>query len=459
MAKRYHTVSSTQPLSGGREMITERRIPCTSGCTYCKSDRKPGRVSDLDFSQPSGRVGSPSTLNDRLPTPYHFDFKPTPRSDKERRRERRSSERDHYYYSDGGRAEDHSLRRSNSLHGPSQPIPIPPRRSTTMHEDDRWRESRDRPRVVQRGHSRRESDDVPLGFYDLLYNHGAGSSRYGDRDRYAAKDSRHAEPSRTRSHRRRSESPMEVRYKDDDYYRERSSLRRKPKIVQQEDNQPAIIYGSSPLAGSFESSSYGSLRPSTSHGISQSPPKSVRWGDDPRTAQNAKISNRAPKLSRSATISGAGTGSRSAGDVKSILKKSDEEQHHAGSRAKSEAPAVQALSRDQYDALYRSAAGIGAEDRATGPQHRAKEERAAREALELDSAGMIEGLRKRMNGSRAAAAAAPLAGSSGETGRDRRYSFDMPPRRFSGTASYGEKASSKGRRSEMFYDDGRRDWY
>lgn len=372
--------------------------------------------------------------------------------------------------------EDYSLRRSNSLHGPSQPIPIPipPRRSTTMHEDDRWREPRDRPRVVQRGHSRRESDDVPLGFYDLLYNHGAGSSRHGeDRDRYAVKDSRYAEPSRTRSHRRRSESPMEVRYKDDDYYRERPSLRRKPRIVQQDGIQSEIIYGSSPLFGSFESSSYGSPRPSTSHGTSQSPPKSVRWGDDPRAAQNAKISNRAPKLSRSAfTMSGAGTGSHSAGDVKSILKKADDEHHHAGpsgpsavgagsgSRVTSEAPAVQDLTRDQYDALYRSAAGIGAEDRATSPQRRAKEERAAREALELDSAGMIEGLRKRIGGTRAAAGAAaaapPLAG--GEAGRDRRYSFDMPPRRFSG-AAYGEKASSRGRRSEMFYDDGRRDWY
>lgn len=353
--------------------------------------------------------------------------------------------------------EDYSLHRSNSLHGQSQPIPIPPRRSSTMHEDDRWRESRDRPRVVQRGHSRRESDDVPLGFYDLLYNHGAGSSRHGDRDRYAVKDSRYAEPSRTRSHRRRSESPMEVRYKDDDYYRERPSLRRKPKIFQQDGVEPAIIYGSSPLAGSFESSAYGSPRPSTSHGISQSPPKSVRWGDDPRAAQNAKISSRTPKLSRSATaISGAGTGSRSAGgtgggDVKSILKKADNDGQAA--------PAVQGLSRDQYDALYRSAAGIGAEDRATSPQRRAKEERAARETLELDSAGMIEGLRKRINGTRAPAGA--VAG--GESGRDRRYSFDMPPRRFSsagaGGGAYGEKASSRGRRPEMFYDDSRRDWY
>lgn len=447
MAKKYHTVSSSQPLSGGREMVTERKIPCTSGCTYCKSDRKPSRVSDLDFSQAGGRYGSPSTLDERLPTPYHFDFKPAPRPERERRKERRPSSRD-YYYSDGGRAEDYGLRRSNSLHGPSQPIPIPPRRSNTMHDDNRWRESGDRPRVMQRGSSRKESDDVPLGFYDLLYNHGAGSSRHGDRDRYAVKDSRYAEPSRTKAPRRRSESPMEVRYKDDDYYRERPALRRKPKIIHQDSFRPEVMYGSSPLVGSFESSSYGSRRPSTSNGASQSPPKSVRWGDDPRAAQNAKISNRTPKLSRSATIaSGAGTGSHAAGDVKSILKRTGEDEPAAATTA----PAVQDLSRDQYEALYRSSAGVmgAGDDRATSPPRRAKEEDA------LDSAGMIEGLRRRMNGSRGKA-----AGPGGEMGgRDRRYSFDMPPRRFSSTGAYGEKASSRGRRPEVFYDDNRRDWY
>lgn len=317
-----------------------------------------------------------------------------------------------------------------------------------MHDDNRWRESGDRPRVMQRGSSRKESDDVPLGFYDLLYNHGAGSSRHGDRDRYAVKDSRYAEPSRTKAPRRRSESPMEVRYKDDDYYRERPALRRKPKIIHQDSFRPEVMYGSSPLVGSFESSSYGSRRPSTSNGASQSPPKSVRWGDDPRAAQNAKISNRTPKLSRSATIaSGAGTGSHAAGDVKSILKRTGEDEPAAATTA----PAVQDLSRDQYEALYRSSAGVmgAGDDRATSPPRRAKEEDA------LDSAGMIEGLRRRMNGSRGKA-----AGPGGEMGgRDRRYSFDMPPRRFSSTGAYGEKASSRGRRPEVFYDDNRRDWY
>lgn len=447
MAKKYHTVSSIQPLSGGREMITERRIPCTSGCTYCKSDRKSSKVAHLDLSSPtkSGRNGPPSTLNDRLPTPYHFDFKPTPRSDKERRREKRSSDRDrdNNYYSDG----DYNLRRTSSLHG-SKPIPIPPRRSSTMHEDDI---SRDRPRVVQAkpSRSRRESSDgVPLGFYDLLHSHGAPSSR----DRYAVKDSPYADPpsrsTRSSHHRRRSESPMEGHYKDDNYYRERTPLRRKPKIVQKQHGlDPEIVYGSSPLVGSFGSTSYGG---SPAGRLSQSPSssKSVRWGDDPRASQNARISNRPGRgLSRSASISG-GVGTGASGS-KSILKKTEDD---------TTAPAVQDLSHDQYNALYHSAAAIGVDDRATSSQRKLKEERAAArgEAL-VDSAGMIEGLRKRMNGTRTT--------GTGDTGasasRDRRFSFDMPPRRFSvgGAGGYGEKASSRGRRPEVFYDDSRRDWY
>lgn len=449
MAKKYHTVSSVQPLSGGREMITERRIPCTSGCTYCKSERKPSKVSNLDFSLPSGRNGSPTTLDDRLPTPYHFDFKPTPRSEKERRREKRAGDRDrdrdHQYHSDG----DYAPRRTSSSRG-SKAIPIPPRRSHTVHEDDR---SRDRPRVVQASpsRSRRESSEgVPLGFYDLLYNHGASSSRHGDRDRYAVKDSRYADPpsrtTRASHHRRRSESPMEGHYKDDDYYRERTPLRRKPKVVQlPHDPEPEVVYGSTPLVGPFSSSSYGNSPHRPGGALSQSPPasKSVRWGDDPRASQNAKISNRPGRggLSRSASVSaGAGTGAV-VGGGRGILKKTPATTEDDAAAA----PAVQDLTREQYHALYHSAAAIGADARATSPQRRVKEERG--EAL-VDSAGMIEGLRKRMNG----------AGAS----RDRRFSFDMPPRRFSvggGAGGYGEKASSRGRRPEVFYDDSRRDWY
>lgn len=153
--------------------------------------------------------------------------------------------------------------------------------------------------------------------------------------------------------------------------------------------------------------------------MSQSPPKSVRWGDDPRAIQNAKIESR-PKHSRN--ISGAGTGPHPAGEVRSILKKPGD-----SATSSAEAPAVQDLNEDQYAALYRSAQGIGAEDRATSPQRRVLRDRAGRGDYD-----MIDNLRKRIGG-------------------DRGYSFDMPPRRFTG--SYGEKASSAGRRPEWFYDD------
>ncbi|KAF3769558.1 hypothetical protein M406DRAFT_354050 [Cryphonectria parasitica EP155] len=74
---------------------------------------------------------------------------------------------------------------------------------------------------------------------------------------------------------------------------------------------------------------------------------------------------------------------------------------------------------------------MGVEDRATSPQRRLMRERATRD---YESRDMMDNLRKRMGG-----------------GGERRYSFDMPPRRFTG--SYGEKPSSVGKRSEAFYDD------
>lgn len=415
MAKKYHTEVSRRLSPDGREMIiTEKEVRCTPECRH-ESSRRSKRPVTLEVPSSSWeRNGSSSAaLKERLPTPYRFDFTP----DEKRRQERRSGDRDHYH-SDGG---DYTLQRRNSMHGASKPIPIPPRRSSTVREDDRWRET---PRVYQGSSSRRESETVPLGFYDLLYNRGGSPST---RDRYAVKDDdRHH-----RSHRRRSESPMEPQSKDDNYYRERPSLRRKPRIIQ--DNVKAdIVYGSSPLVGSF-GTSYGSHRSSTvdaNASTSQSPPKTVRWQDDQRAAQNHRINNRP---SRSASFSGAGTGSHQADNVKSILKKSSDHSETA--------PAVQypPLSRDKERELYKSAAALpGIEDRATLPQRQFKEE-------QRDSREMIDSLRERINRNRV------------EAPNGRRYSFDMPPRRFSGGV-WGEKASSRGRRSEVFYDDGRRHW-
>lgn len=387
---------------------------------------------------------SPSwSLKDRIPTPYYSEHKLSP-AEKEHRRERRSSERGRYYADD----KDYSVRRSSSLRG-SRPIDIPkPRRSSTMYEDDRYyrepkRESRhrsDRPVIVENssrdhGHrsSRRESATVPLGWEALYY--GSPSRReekYKDRNSYM-------EPSRSGTYRRHSESPTEVH----DRHRERRSdghrSRRDKAIVVPDGPIPStaadILYGSSPI-GSY-GSSYNSHRSGDYSRIStpaQSPPKSpgikaVHWGDDPRAAQNARISSR-PKLSRSATISGAGTGKHMAGEVKGILKTSSAmapsgaTMDEAGS-----APAVQPLSRDTEDQLHKSVERLGVDSRETSPQRRVKRERAADYLEGLD--GMGDRLRSRI---------AP---------KSRRASFiDMSPR------PWGEKASTSRRRTgERFYTD------
>lgn len=426
MAKKYHReIISQKPSSDGRGIvITEKDVRCTgSDCRHCDSERRSRRPSKLDFQPSSSREKTYSSVDDRLPTPYQFDFRPDPAA-RQRRRERSSRERDPYY-SDG---ESYVLGRSNSLRSSSKPIPIPrpaPRRSSSMYEGDIYdkycsdsgRQSRSRPAIHQdsdRYHGdgrrystpRQESARVPLGFYDVL-----------DPSRWAKGHER-----------RRSASPLDGPVKTEEYDPERRRLRPKTKarIVQEAD--AAITYGASPLMPPFDSS-YGSQRTSDftrAASMSASPPKSVRWGDDPRLAQNAKIQSRAAK--RDSISAGAGTGTGE--NVKSILKNTEA----------SPAPAVQPLSNDQYDALYKSAQSIGVEDRATESQRKVLQERSWDE--DRDSRDMIEGLRKRIS-------------NYGVTDDHRYPAFDMPPRRFNG--AWGEKASSRGRRSERFYDDRRRD--
>lgn len=426
MAKKYHReIVSQKPSSDGRGLvITEKDVRCTgSDCKHCTSERTSRRPSKLDFQLPSSREKSYSSVDDRLPTPYQFDFRPDPAA-RQRRRERSSRERDPYY-SDG---ESYALGRSSSLRGTSKPISIPrpaPRRSSSMYEGDVYdkyygdagRESRSRPTIHQDSDryydagrrystSRQESARVPLGFYDVL-----DTSNY------------------TKGHgRRRSASPLDGHLKTEEYDPDRRRLRPKTKArVVQEATGP-ISYGASPLVSTFDSS-YSSLRASDlsrSASMSASPPKSVRWGDDPRLAQNTKIQNRAARRNSISTGAGTGTGD----NVKSILKNTEP----------SPAPAVKPLSDEQYDALYKSAQSIGVEDRATELQRKLLQERSRNE--DRDSRSMIEGLRKRISG-------------RGITDDYRYSSFDMPPRRFSG--AWGEKASSRGRRAERFYDDSRRD--
>ncbi|KAK2604918.1 hypothetical protein N8I77_007809 [Diaporthe amygdali] len=436
----------------GDKDVTERVDACRSGhiCSepiVREFDRRIN-CTRLQLSTSPGRTDSPSSsLKDRQPTPYYFDHRSPPNfgdADRERRREKRASQQ--RVYVDGDRVTDYGLRRSGSRR--TEPIPIPKvHRSSTMPVEDGYysepRRERSRPIVVENGDrsrrsssQRRESSAVPLGPYDVLYNYGAGSSRR-DREKHA-RDS-YLEPSR--SHRRHSKSPVEVYTDPEQHDRgERRRLRRaKPTIV----DGPAmtgvsadVIYGSSPFAGSY-GSSYGS-HPSDDHWTrqptfgTQTPPdsrapavKGVRWDDDPRAAQNAKINSR-PKLSRSATITGAGTGSHLHGEVKGILKNTNPTTYGTAAVANSgSAPAVQPLRREELDDLYKSVRGIGVDERETSAQRQAR-----REKEERDDREYRDRLMNRFSP------------------RDRRSSFDMPPRRFT-----SEKGSRGGRRSEVFYPD------
>ena len=165
----------------GEKDVTERVDACRSGhiCSdpiVREFDRKIN-CTRLQLSVTPGRTDSPSSsLKDRQPTPYYFDYRSSPSygdSDKERRREKRASQQ--RLYVDGDRVTDYGVRRSGSRR--TEPIPIPKvRRSSTMPVDDGYyseprREHRSRPIIVESGDrtrrssssQRRESSAVPLG--------------------------------------------------------------------------------------------------------------------------------------------------------------------------------------------------------------------------------------------------------------------------------------------------------
>lgn len=399
MARYHREIISEKPSSDGRgTIITEKDVRCTgSDCRHCDPDRHSRRPSKLDINNRAY-----STVEERLPTPYEFDFRPDPAAKQRRHKSSRDHDRSH---SDGDR---YTLGRSNSTRGASDPIAIPraaPRRSKSMYENDIYdkyysdsaRDSRYRPSIHQDSGYYRDSRyppsrsaRVPLG-YEVLE-----SSR----------------PSKHSSDRRRSASPLDTPQKTDEYDPERRRLR--SKSGSKSKHQPAVIsYGADPLLPAFEPVSYGSSSQrrysmdssrSRSASFSASPPsKSVRWGDDPRLAQNQKISSRHSR--RDSVSAGVGTGG-DAGAVKGILK------HNHPLTPPSSPPAV---SSDQYDALYKSAQSIGVDERPTTPQRHVLQERSAE----------IEGLRQRI--------------SNYGMVDDHRYSlFESPPRR------WGEKASSRG---------------
>lgn len=398
---------------------------------------------------------SPSwALKDRVPTPYYADHKQLP-SDKERRRERRYSDAGRYYQD-----KDYSPRRRNSLQA-SQPIDIParkPRRSSTMYEDNGYyteqkHESRrrsEKPIIVEResrdrGHrsSRRESAAVPLGWEALYY--GSPSRR---EDKYKSRDS-YLEPGRTTSHRRHSSSPTEIHRSDDRHRSSRRSRHEKPVVTSDGPVTNAdILYGDSPI-GSY--GSYNSHHSRTSTPL-QSPPKSpvfkgVRWEDEVRAAQNQRISSR-PRLSRSGTISGAGTGRHQDGEVKGILKTTNGSGADTSSMPMmndmgASAPAVQPLHHEMESQLYQSMEGLGIEDHRPSSSQ-GKQQRAAATDYFEHMDGMGDRLRSRISASKSSPSRRPTSSSS---------SFlDSTPR----GGAWGEKASS-GRSSrrtpERFYAD------
>lgn len=335
---------------------------------------------------------SPSwALKDRVPTPYYASHKIPPITDnKERRRERRYSDAGRYYSDNKDYS---SPRRRNSLQA-SQPIDIPvrkPRRSSTMYEDSNYyhepkHESRrrsDKPIIVERdssrGHhrssSRRESATVPLGWEALYYG---SPSRRGEDNKYKSRDS-YLEPSQSRgSHRRHSSSPTEI-HRSDGHRSSRRSRHEKPVVMSDGPVMPLtpadVLYGDSPI-GSYGSYASHSRTPTPL----QSPPKSpasfnkgVHWEDEVRAAQNKRISSR-PRLSRSATISGAGTGKRLDGEVKGILKNTSgggvDSSLSMPADTGAAAPAVQPLSHDMESQLYQSMEGLGISSSSENHYHR-----------------------------------------------------------------------------------------
>lgn len=401
---------------------------------------------------------SPSwSLKERVPTPYYANHTLPPTDSKERRRERRYSDHGRHYTD----TKDYSPRRRNSIQT-SQPIDIPARKlhrsSTTYDDNSRYyheprhessRRRSDKPIIVERdsrdrGHrssSRRESAAVPLGWEALYY----GSPSRHD-DKYKSRDA-YLEPGRTSSHRRHSSSPMEINRSDGDRHRSSRRSRHEKPVVTSADGplvppytSADILYGDSPI-GSYGSSYHSHSRTSTPI---QSPPKSpalkgVHWEDDVRAAQNKRISSR-PRLKRSATISGAGTGKHLDGEVKGILKNTDNSHYDPTSGP---APAVQPLGGQDVDGqMYQSMEGLGIDDRGTS----GKRDRAAAEYFESMD-GMGDRLRSRIT---------PRTTSSARRTPDV-FSFleSSTPR-----GAWGEKATSSGssrRRTggvgERFYTD------
>ena len=215
------------------------------------------------------------------------------------------------------------------------------------------------------------------------------------------------------STRRRDRSPQGYGSAEDDTERRERRRRRRDARAQAAGMATSVptfgntdVYGSSPSSrGSSASSPVIGPSPAVS-----AVKKELRWEDQQRAAQNARIGAR-PKLSRSATTQ---ANAPLQGEVKSILKNASggtspvvEPQKQSSRRSSA------AFADDELADLYRSVEGMNLQERETSAERR------TRLAEETDSAAYMDRLRNR---------------------------FSMPPRRF--TAGQGVR-----RRTEIWYPE------
>ncbi len=384
--------------------VTEKVIPCTPGY-MCPNPRVEERYRRIPLTKSQFHANSFSSLTAPYYAPDRNLRPPTPvsppgsrGSDGERRLSRSNM------YVSGMRVVDVSQpdrsprRRERRVPVVPEPStrPIPIKRASTMpYGMETPPERGRRPIIIEQFAPRHVSSAVPVGPVEIVEHASSRLQR-----RFSRRDSDFLTP-----YREHSRSPQGYGSAEDEQERRQRRHRRRDARVQAAVMPASVptfgntdIYGTSP-ASSYGSSSAGSAFPPPPQAFLEpsaavaAVKKELRWEDQVRARQNARISQR-PKLSRSAT--------GVQGEVKSILKNSP-----------SSSPAAAATHDDELAELYRSVEGMNLQEREASTQRR------SREAEEKDSADYIDRLRNR---------------------------FSMPQRRF--TIGTGAK-----RRSEIWYPE------
>ena len=252
--------------------------------------------------------------------------------------------------------------------------------------------------------TRKASDASPLAPVEV-HEH-ATSSRL--QRRTTRRDSDFLHPTR-----RRERSPQGYGSAEDDTERRERRRRRREARAQAAGMATSVptfgntdVYGSSPSSLGSSGGSSPIIGPSPAVNAVK---KELRWEDQQRAAQNARIEAR-PKLMRSAT---ANANSGVQGEVKSILKKTSAGTSPVLEPQRTSRRSSAAFADDELADLYRSVEGLNLHERETSAERR------ARAAEEQDSAAYMSRLRNR---------------------------FSMPPRRF--TAGQGVR-----RRTEIWYPE------